>query len=213
MKRFVIATVLALTCLFPTSSVAWADETTCEDFLGAVIVDNLRVPQDATCTLDGTLVQGTITVETNATLYASNVAVVGNVQAENAARVEVLPGSAVGGSIQIVQGGGAVVDSVQITGDLFFDKNELDLTATGNQVGGNLQAFTNTGGVTITDNIVEGNLQCKENSPAPSGGNNVVQGNLEDQCAELGVDLQQRAFLPFIVLYVHAPETTGDPGP
>jgi hypothetical protein len=52
-------------------------------------------------------------------------------------------------------------------------------------VGGNIQAFQNTGGVLIARNVVDGNLQCKSNRPAPTGGHNVVQGNKEDQCARL----------------------------
>ncbi|BAC90200.1 hypothetical protein [Gloeobacter violaceus] len=164
---------------------ARAEETTCTGSLGATTVDNLRVPQGATCTLNGTRVEGTIYVEANATLKASKVQVKGNVQAENAARVNVLPRSTVGGSIQIVQGGAARIDSVQIAGDLLFDSNSKSLIAYKNTIGGNLQAFQNNGGLTITANNIDGNLQCKENNPAPVGGENVVQGNKEDQCAQL----------------------------
>lgn len=95
---------------------ASAEETTCTGSLGAITVDNLRVPQGATCTLSGTRVEGTIVVEANATLRANKVQVKGNVQAEGAARVNVLARSTVGGSIQIVQGGAARIDSVQIEG-------------------------------------------------------------------------------------------------
>jgi len=168
--------------------------------------------------LNGTHVQGTIKVEMNATLYASNVEVVGNVQAENAARVEMLPGSVVSGSIQIVQSVAALVDSVWINGDLFLNANESSLTVTKNRIGGNLQVFQNTGGVTIADNIIEGNLQCKENDPAPTGEGNLVKGNIEDQCVGLGVELKHRMFLPLLGLIAYAPgtgapETTIDSGP
>jgi hypothetical protein len=164
---------------------AYAEERTCRGSLGAITVDNLRVPQGATCTLNGTYVKGTIKVEADATLRASNVRVVGNVQAENAAQVEVLSGSRVGGSIQIKQGGGARIDSVRINGDLQFDANRRSLTANKNWIGGNLQAFQNSGGVSITSNTIDGNLQCKENRPAPTGGGNIVKGNKEDQCSRL----------------------------
>ena len=49
---------------------AQAEERVCRGTLGAVTVDNLRVPQGATCTLNGTRVQGTVKVERNATLTA-----------------------------------------------------------------------------------------------------------------------------------------------
>jgi hypothetical protein len=153
--------------------------------------------------LNGTHVQGTIKVETGASLTATGVRVIGNVQAEGAAVVRVLAGSIVGGSIQIKQGEGseAEIDLVVVTGDIQFESNHGTLSATRNQVGGNLQAFQNTGGVTIEDNIIDGNLQCKENDPAPTGGNNIVHGNAEDQCAQLEVHVM---FLPFVGIDVHA---------
>jgi hypothetical protein len=59
------------------------------------------------------------------------------------------------------------------------------MVAKQNQIGGNLQAVQNTGGVTIQTNRINGNLQCKENAPSPTGGGNIVQGSKEDQCASL----------------------------
>jgi hypothetical protein len=64
-------------------------------------VDNLRVPQNATCTLNGTFVQGTVKVERAATLDARGVRVIGNGQGENARIVNVTAGSRVGGSVQV----------------------------------------------------------------------------------------------------------------
>lgn len=42
---------------------AFAEERTCRGALGAVTVDNLRVPQNATCKLNRTRVKGTVKVE------------------------------------------------------------------------------------------------------------------------------------------------------
>ena len=164
---------------------AAAEERTCRGTIGAVTVDNLRVPQGATCTLNGTLVKGTVKVERNAVLRANRVRVVGNVQGENAQRVEVSGGSRVGGSVQVKQGGGASVLDSQITGDIQYDANSSSLEASRNRVGGSVQVFQNRGGVRIASNTIDGNLQCKENVPPPVGGGNVVQGNKEDQCARL----------------------------
>jgi len=148
-------------------------------------------------------------------LLAYTVYVVGNIQADNAARVNVYPGSFVGGSIQIVQSGAADIHGVDINSDLYFDDNDLFLNAAYNTIGGNLQAFQNTGGVSIISNNIDGNLQCKENQPAPTGGGNIVQGNMEDQCANFAgdpppvptpvapinasVDLPFKSFLPMAV--------------
>ena len=51
-------------------------------------------------------------------------------------------------------------------------------------IGGNLQAFKNTGTVYIANNRIDGNLQCKENYPKPTGSNNQASSK-EDQCAKL----------------------------
>jgi hypothetical protein len=143
---------------------AHAEERTCRGTIGAVTLDNVRVPQGATCTLDGTRVQGTITVGSRATLRAVQVRVVGNVQAENARHV-LVRASSVGGSVQHVQGGSAAVRNNRVTGDV--------------------QMFSNNGAIGINGNRINGNLQCKSNAPAPTGAGNVVDGNKEDQCRRL----------------------------
>jgi hypothetical protein len=162
-----------------------AEERACRGAIGAVTLDNLRVPQGATCRLTGTFVEGTVKVERNATLKAFDIRVIGNVQAENAQKVVVRDGSRVGGSVQIVQGSSARILRNKINGDILFDDQAGTLEASANRVGGNLQAFQNSGGVEIRNNRIDGNLQCKENNPAPTGGGNIVQGNKEDQCKRL----------------------------
>jgi hypothetical protein len=57
-------------------------------------------------------------------------------------------------------------------------------SATGNNIGGSLQAFQNLGGLTLVNNRMHGNLQCKESVPAPVGGGNRSPSK-EDQCARL----------------------------
>jgi hypothetical protein len=165
MRRTPVLTALAVAAGLGVPATAAAEERTCRGTLGAVPVDNLRVPQGATCTLSGTRVQGTVKVERDATLRASGIRVIGNVQAENHRHVTLRGGSTVGGSVQLKQGGSATIDANRVTGDI--------------------QLFTNRGTQSVTGNRVNGNLQCKENVPAPTGGGNIVQGNKEDQCARL----------------------------
>jgi hypothetical protein len=180
-----LAVVVALASAAVGASAVSAEERTCRGTLGGITVDNLRVPDGATCTLYGTQVQGTIKVETNAILRAHRITVIGNIQAEDARTVTVDRQSRVGGSIQIVQSGSASILDTHVNADILFDDNTGRLVARRNTIGGNLQAFQNTGGVTIAGNTIDGNLQCKENNPPPTGGNNVVHGNKEDQCARL----------------------------
>lgn len=164
---------------------ARADEIRCTGTLGAITVDNVLVPQGATCTLNKTRVQGTVQVGRNATLYAKTARINGNVQAENAKLVSVTANTTVGGSIQVKQGGAATINRVTVEGDIQFDDNAKRVQALNNTVGGSIQVYENTGGVVIKGNRVDGNLQCKENTPAPTGSGNIVQGNKEDQCARL----------------------------
>jgi hypothetical protein len=180
-----IAFVVALAGMTFLPVTVQAEERTCRGSIGSTTVDNLRVPDGATCTLRGTFVKGTIKVETNAVLHAHNVRVIGNVQGENARAVNLYAGSRVGGSVQVKQGYSAKVLGTHVNGDIQFDENDGPLTANDNRVGGSIQVVKNFGGVAINRNVVDGNLQCKENSPPPTGGNNIVHGNKEDQCARL----------------------------
>jgi hypothetical protein len=175
-QKAVLVCLVALTAGF-TASPAAAEERTCRGTLGAITVDNLRVPQGATCRLYGTRVKGTAKVGRNATLVARRVRVVGNVQGENARKVVVKRSSRVGGSVQVKQGGAATVLRSRITGDIQYDANRRYLKANGNKVGGSIQVVGNSGGAEIFRNVVDGNLQCKENAPRPTGNGNVVGGN------------------------------------
>ncbi|MCL4859000.1 MAG: S8 family serine peptidase [Caldilineaceae bacterium] len=185
LQKTTFSALLAFALLTVTGMAAYADEFTCTGALGGVTVENLRVPQGATCTLTGTRVEGNIKVEREATLNAAGVRVKGNVQAENHLAVNVGSGSTVGGSVQVKQGGGAQVLDTRVTGDIQYDSNSQALEASRNTVGGNIQVMKNRRGVTITGNVIDGNLQCKENDPAPIGSGNVVKGSAEDQCAQL----------------------------
>ncbi len=132
----------------PAGSIdALADYYRCESTVSQEPKDNIYVPPGATCTLNGTRVEGNITVDSNARLFANSVRVDGNIQTVGtAARVNVSPGSFVGGSIQIKQSGAADIRGVDIDSDLLFDDNTGFLDAVDNTIGGNLQVFQNTGG-------------------------------------------------------------------
>jgi hypothetical protein len=157
-------TIVLLAAFAFTVSPAFAEERSCRGALGAVTVDNLRVPQGATCKLNGTRVKGTLQVQRGATLRASRIRVVGNIHAEGAANVNVVL-SRIGGSIQVVQGRNSKLDR--------------------NSVKHDVQYFENRGVVSVTRNRIDGNLQCKENRRRPIGGGNRVQGVKDDQCARL----------------------------
>lgn len=182
--RTLIAAVMISSMLFAGSTPAQAEERRCTGTIGSRTLDDVKVPAGKTCKLNGTTVKGTIKVNRNARLFAEDVRVVGNVQGENARRVEVR-GSRVGGSVQVVQGRRALIRRVRVNGDILFDDQRRKVEAIRNTVGGSIQAFQNTGGVVIRKNVVDSNLQCKENHPKPRGGGNKVEGSKEDQCQNL----------------------------
>jgi hypothetical protein len=181
-KRWTMAAV-AMGALL-SSAPALAEEFRCTGAVGAVALDNLFVPDGATCVLDRTRLNGSVVVGRGATLRAHSVAINGNLQAEGAAFVGVGGYSTVGGSVQIVQGGGASIERARIKGDIQFESNNSPIAANHNSVGGSLQAFQNMGGLVFNGNRMNGNMQCKENIPAPVGRGNQSPSK-EDQCARL----------------------------
>ncbi len=179
-----LASVLALAVAAP---VALAEERVCRGTIGSRTVDNLLVPQGATCTLNGTRVEGTVKVERNAQLFANSIRVKGDVQSQGFRTVVLREGSVVVGSVQLENGldngGGRVLNS-KVNGDVQFFSNEASMVARGNTILANLQANQNKGGLVISNNRISENLQCKENNPPPTGGGNTA-GDKEDQCARL----------------------------
>ncbi len=181
-NRLIMVSMLSLL----VSSYAQAED--CSSSLGDVAIsENLVVPQNAVCNLDGTRVDGNIEVKAGATLNAQRILVDGNIQAENALAVNVQDRSRVDGSIQLEQGGSAIISDTIIDGNLQFESNDGLFQALRNDIAGDFQVFQNQGEIEIVGNVVDGNLQCKENDSIPFGGGNRVDGNMEDQCAQLQV--------------------------
>jgi hypothetical protein len=183
----VFALVLAVSALLALAPAAQAEERVCRGTIGAATVDNVRVPQNATCTLNGTRVEGTVKVERNATLYANGIRVKGNVQSEGFKNVVLRQGSIVVGSVQLengLRGGNGKVLNTRINGDLQFFSNYSRMVAKGNTILANFQANQNKGGLVIQNNRIAENLQCQSNNPAPVGGGNTA-GDKEGQCARL----------------------------
>jgi hypothetical protein len=181
---FFTMAVLALAVFAPA---AQAEERVCRGTIGTTTVDNLRVPQGASCTLNGTRVEGTVKVERNARLTANGIRVKGNVQSEGFKNILLRRASVVVGSVQLENGlrdGSGRVLNTRINGDLQFFSNKARMIARGNTILANFQANQNTGGLVIENNRISENLQCQSNNPRPTGGGNTA-GDKEDQCARL----------------------------
>jgi hypothetical protein len=156
----------------------------CNGTIGAVTVEDVKVPSGATCTLNGTRVQGNVTIARNGTLKATRTSVGGNVQSQGHKLVTLRDGSRIGGSVQLESGGEVQVADSRVDGSVQLKSNTAKAGVARTVVGSDVQLFSNRGAL-ASQNRIDGNLQCKSNSPAPTGGGNVVGGNKEDQCARL----------------------------
>jgi len=182
-----LALMMGLAALLVAAQAAQAEERTCRGTIGPTTVDNLRVPQGASCTLNGTRVEGTVKVERKATLVANTIRVKGNVQSEGFKNITLKQDSVVVGSVQLENGlddGSGKVLNSKVNGDLQFFSNEARMVAKGNTLLANFQANQNTGGLVIQNNRIAENLQCQANNPPPTGSGNTA-GDKEDQCAAL----------------------------
>ena len=182
-----LALMMGLMALLVAAQAAQAEERTCRGTIGSTTVDNLRVPQGASCTLNGTKVEGTVKVERSATLVANTIRVKGNVQSEGFKNITLRQSSVVVGSVQLengLDGGSGRVLNSRVNGDLQFFSNDARMVARGNTILANFQANQNTGGLVIENNRIAENLQCQSNNPAPVGGGNTA-GDKEGQCARL----------------------------
>jgi hypothetical protein len=192
LTAFVSLTVFLAACDMtaqPDETLTAQETFTCLTTVSGTTKDVVFVPDNATCTLVNTNVEGNIIVGTNSTLVARGVSVKGSIQSEGHARVAVvsstLRASSINGDIQIKQGRNATVTNAQIGGSLQVEQNNGAFNFSRNRVGSDLQAKQNTGtGLTISSNRINGNLQCQENVPAPVGSGNVAASK-EDQCASL----------------------------
>jgi hypothetical protein len=157
----------------------------CDGAIGSDAVDDVRVPDGATCTLDGTTVDGNVSVGRQAVLIAHGVSIDGDVEGEGADSVEIAEDSSIGGNLQLEKGGASSVTDTHIDGDLEWSEQSGALTIEHSSIGGNLQADGNSGEVTVSDTSIGGDLSCDGNSATPGGGGNDVAGNRAGQCSGL----------------------------
>lgn len=193
MRRFLalfMAVMLAAGGLLANASAARAGDFECRGVLGPVtIVGNLIVPDDSSCVLNGTVVQGNVVVKSRANLEANAVNVTGGLQGESPARV-VVRDSQFGNSISLRKaedvnnqfaGGQIRITGTQVTGDVQLEENRVPITLENNDIVGSIQANKNTGGLEITGNRIGNGLQCQDNNPPPVGGGNVAKQK-QGQC-------------------------------
>lgn len=180
-----LAVVLAGTGTFMLldSSPVSADDRICRGTIGArTIDDNVRVPQGATCTLNGTYVKGDVKAFKGARVELNNARVDGNVQTIRARRTIVRNRTVVDGNVQAKYGGSHVVKFSRVKGDVQYEFTRGIGRVRRTTVDGNVQIYKSPGGFGVWYNRIDGDLQCFENGTPRRGDGNRVQGNKQGQC-------------------------------
>lgn len=216
--RVVPAVVLVLAACESHSSIgpnaslieagSFANATSCTATLGAESVEKVYVPRNATCTLDGTRVEGDVKVARGGTLIANSADIEGNVQAEDAAAVSLLAGTFVGGDVQVKRRALVTVTDTRIDGDLQLEESGTSLVADDVVIGGNLQ-MKKAASADITLVRVDGDLQLEENTAALAATGSDIRGNLQVFKNRGGVTLQDNQVAQALQCKENSPAPTG----
>ncbi len=164
---------------------ALGDDIYCQSDYGEETLDgNLMVAEP--CTLNGTKVEGNVTLFAGGSLVAIDATIDGNIKARTADFVE-LKNSEVDGNVELrdMVGDVSIVLNSAIEGKLVVKDSRSRIDIQDNHVDGKLDVAKNNGEIIIAGNVIDGDLKCKNNAPAPNGGDNQVSGKKTGQCAVL----------------------------
>lgn len=214
-RRSLIAAAAASTVALAGASGASAATApapvVCDGALSNVVVGDVTVPYDASCTLTNVVVRGSVTAKVDAqTVTLNRSAVSGSVTTRS--RRLVVTTSAVAGDLLAREAGEGVVvtqSAIQgnvtttatqgelrlgsasdarfgnvVGGTLTVDSPFVDGVVARNVVAGNLVLTGAQATIEVRRNIVRGALDCSGNEPAPVGGSNLAGSKL-DQCSAL----------------------------
>jgi hypothetical protein len=115
----------------------------------------------APCRLERTTVKGNVHLYAGGSLVARWARIIGSIQAENADFINVAD-TDVNGDIQLddLVGDLSRVERSTVGGSIQLKDNRSRLEVLTTDVVGDVQAFSNVGGVVIADNVIDGNRQC-----------------------------------------------------
>ena len=181
LRRAGIASGIALAAALAAAPAAVAGDIECRGSLTGAVAGNVIVPDDAVCTLTGTIIDGSITVKSRATLDAQGIETTGGIQAESPLHVLVQQ-SKIGNNLSVAKAGEPVLrrpsDSHirllqnQIKGDIALKESESTMDVAGNTTGGSIQVEKNRGPIDISGNMIGNQIQCQDNAPPPTGSGN-----------------------------------------
>ncbi len=165
----------------------------------------LVVPSGAVCTLfPGSHLSGNVQVGQGGSFNDPGAVIGGNLQATNAASIELAGGGSIGGNLQVTGLSGHPAGSddglcnTKVGGNVLVEGDgagaPVDIGNLGAcsgapalTVGGNLQVESNAGPVTVGGNTVNGNLQVQSNTAKLTVSANTAKGNIQVQSNTGGV--------------------------
>ncbi len=188
----VLKAAMPLLILSLLSKPTLSDDINCQSEFGNVKLDD-DVVIAAPCILNGTEVDGKITIFAGGSLTAVGAKIDGNIKARDADFLD-LQDSEVDGNIDLRDMVGDTInirDNV-VEGRVVLKRNRSRLYVHDNYIEKKLEAEENSGGIVITENVIDDDLECRENTPEPNGNNNQVAGKRRGQCRNLeAVDLPE----------------------
>jgi hypothetical protein len=145
--------------------------TDCSTTINAGVLDNVVVPDGATCTLNGTNVTGSIKVGTGSSLFTNAATVGGNVQGTDAPQTVIMLDTNIGQSVHIEQAvgritignAGCAVDPI-VGIDVHLANNHGLIALCYLSVGNNMILQGNTRTMGIFHNDIGNNLIVQENT-------------------------------------------------
>jgi len=185
-RRLSTIAVLTVTGTLAAAPAAFAGDLECRGTMtGVAITGNVIVPDDATCTLEDTTIDGSITVKSRATLDAHGIVTTGGIQASSPLNVLVY-NSTLGNNVSIAKAGEPVrrdpadshinLSGNRVAGDIALQDNESTVAVEHNRTDGSIAVSGNRGPVDISRNFIGNQLSCQDNSPPPTGfGNSARQ--------------------------------------
>ncbi len=179
----VVATILAL-ALSPGAAVGAepaprAPDTPCAGSIGAVTIGGkLVVPSNATCTLSGTRILGSVEVGINATLRATRINVAGDALATQARLVTITSSSHIEGYTKLSKGVTATITGSSAFGGVELSENTGRVTLTSVIINNGGVTVSKNAGATVHSNRVNANLYVVENRAGTSVRSNIVIDNI-----------------------------------
>jgi hypothetical protein len=180
-RRISLLAAVAVTGSLAAAPSAFAGDVECRGTLPAQVTGNVIVPDDSVCTLDGNVIDGSVTVKSRATLDATGIEVTGGIQSESPLNV-LVRNSQIGNNLSVVKAGEPVfrnpadsrvdITGSTIKGDVALKENESTISVAGSTTGGSIQVEKNRGPVDISANFIGNQLSCQDNTPAPTGTGN-----------------------------------------